>query len=555
MNEFFLPHARIFFLSSSTPQDLLTWHDALAIAVVIFAITQFMENTKLRKYLFYFGWLRNTTVFLTGIPILLVVISTIISFFHLEMVDLPLAFIFLNPIIYQTTALASFSLLIILYLYFLFKPGFFKPRLSIQLLKNIASELIDNTNQEEIAALCKIVGVHLEEIINLASTVPREFPGSQVIVKIKNKELAAACLEFIDYHLSEQNFIQYISRNDFRFVHHSVENAIKYRLWEVGGGRFFDNLFHQLLDDGDSVLSKELQGSYKSVPKKLSKLIFGSLELIANYDVFGTFGLGADVSKDTLDNLLRGLEISLREYFREVRNIYYGGTPSRELGNVLTNLGESFKSMCVYASKDKEKYSSKISAILDFYRRLTFILTPTAESRWEEAYEPKFAPEELSVEKGSITESIVKGLFNLYEGLSWLKDEEYARMYLLTLYELVMITPQSTAQKAVQDKLLEKIKERVEQNLQHHYPSIVKLLLNFYGVRLWTEDQRVENNIDAYFKEVFKTKIVLAIRNDQKFREYSMPSDWFLDDDGTIYTHSIDGEKVVIDKPVTKKRK
>src|SRR6266478_516715 len=57
--------------------ELLTWHDTLTIAVIIFAITQFMETTPLRRYIFYLGWLRTITVVLVALPIILIIITNI----------------------------------------------------------------------------------------------------------------------------------------------------------------------------------------------------------------------------------------------------------------------------------------------------------------------------------------------------------------------------------------------------------------------------------------------------------------------------------------------
>lgn len=581
--------------------ELLTWHDALTIAVIIFAITQFMETTRLRKYLFYLGWLRTATVVLVGLPIILVMIANappsslfpVISFVgsflgrffsyvfqtsffcvlptlhNLPQLSISIPQSFWNnagnflsqPSVYEICALLSFSLLIFIYLVFLKKPGWFRPSFNINLLDTISEALLDNMKEEDLAALCKIIGSYLKKIISLASIVPRPLPPEIDERHNFRNQLAVRCLQFINIDLSGDNFIVYISRQNVRFIMWVLKYAKKYSFWNAGHSIFFNNLFAQLLKDKNSVLTREFKlGGYSGVAQPVSNEIFKSMEILDNYDVFGALGWGADVSDIALSNTTRGLDISLRKYFTTNAGVYIGN-PGMRLGSTVEKLAQCYNSMCMDITKQgdeiwKNTHSSKMSRIMRFFVDFEYRLTPVSDTRWQEAYNPAFSQADLEVQKYSFSEGLVDGLFTIYEGISWLKHEEYARMLAIDPYWLVFHDPQNQMMKALQDKFLEKVKERVEENFKGHYPSMLKVFLNLYGGELYGDLRPQSNNpIIAYFREIFKSRIIPAIRKDKKLREHNMPSEWQFDRQNNIYRMFYGEKKIVIDKVPKKKNK
>ncbi len=575
-------------------KELLTWHDALTIAVIIFAITQFMETTRLRRYLFYLGWLRTFTVILVGLPIILVIIANappsslfpIFSFianilakyfsyvfqasFYLSpslLHSLPQLHILIpqyllngtgkflsDPLTYQVVALFLFSILIFLYLAFLKNPQWFMPLFNIKLLDVLSWELLDNMKEEDLAALTKIVGRYLEKIVSLASTVPRPLPPEIDERKSFKNKLAIRSLQFINIDISGANFIDYISRENVKFIMWMLQYVKKYSFWNSGHSIFFDNLFAQLMRDKNSVLTKEFKlGGYSGIAQPLSNAVFKSMEIIENYDVFGALGWGAGVSDITLSNTTKGLDIALRKYLTTDAGTYIGN-PSMKLGSTVERLAECYSSMCMDVAKQSEeiwknKHSSKMYQIMRFFVDFEYRLTPVSDTRWQESYDPKFSQQDIEVQKYSFAEGLIDGLFKLYEGISWLKHEEYARMQAIDPYWLVFHDPQNQMIKALQEKFLEKVKERVEENFKGHYPSMLKLFLNLYGGELYGDLRPQSNNpIVAYFREMFKSRIVPALRTNKKFREHNMPSDWQFDRKGNIYRMFYDEKKIIIDK-------
>ncbi|MDP2637541.1 MAG: hypothetical protein Q8P26_00575 [Candidatus Levybacteria bacterium] len=573
----------------------MTWHDALTIAAVIFAITQFMETTSLRRYIFYLGRLRKITVFLVGIPLISIAIGTfvpdlthlnisswtnplgnilknIVSFnvpyssylnnFHL-IFPAQLSQAMSNPITYQIVAISSFTLLLLTYLAFLWNPKWFKPPFNEKLLDNLASELLDNLKREDIGAICRILGLYLEKIVSLASDVPRRFADLVPPEPKTNKEkLAARCLQFIEIDLSGDNIINYIAREDIRFTLWMVKYAEKYSLWRAGSNIFFDNLFAQLLRDKNSALTRELKlGGVSGITKPLSKHIFNSMEIIDNYDVFGALGWNSDVSEIVLTNVIEGLEISLKTYFTTSRGSYRGN-PSMKLGRTIQNLSQCFSSICIQIAEQKSdiwgnKYDRKISIISGFYRNLHYWLLPRAETNWQDAYNPSFSAEDLAVQQDTVAEGIIEGLFEFLEGLSYLSNEKYARQELVSnLYWILYRPPDVPIIKSIQNKLLEKIKERVEENFKENYASMTKLFLNLYSGHLYSDKTDVNNPIASYFKDIYGNRIIPEIRKNVKYKESTLPSDWKFNTKGDIFRIGYKDEKIIIDKfPKKRQRK
>lgn len=164
----------------------------------------------------------------------------------------------------------------------------------------------------------------------------------------------------------------------------------------------------------------------------------------------------------------------------------------------------------------------------------------------------RFSQADLEVQKYSFSEGLVNAFFTLYEGIAWLKNEEYGRMEAIEPYWLAYRDPENQMIKAIQEKLLEKIKERVEENFKNHYPSMIKVFLYLYSGELYIDNPHYKNPILLYFREIFKSRIIPAIRTDKKFREHNMPSSWQFDKQNSIFRISYE-DKVIIDK-ASKKR-
>lgn len=77
---------------------------------------------------------------------------------------------------------------------------------------------------------------------------------------------------------------------------------------------------------------------------------------------------------------------------------------------------------------------------------------------------------------------------------------------------------------------------------------MLKMFLNLYGFELYGDNPHSNNPIALYFREIFKSRVIPAIRKDKKFREHNIPSDWQFDRQNNIYRMSYGETKVIIDK-------
>ncbi len=505
----------------------LSWQQLLSMGAIIFAATQFMESTKLRKYIFRFGKLRYITFWLVGIPIFLVITANIIQ---LTNSYIPL----LNyPAFYELIALTLLSILILSYLVFLVKPKMFLPKFG-SFIKVIRVELVHDLSDESLAALAWIIGDHLEEIIKSASELKkplyREVKGKEV-----NPE-ADEILDFIDVDLSTPSFVRYVARNDGYFVTKFFESAEKYKLWESGGGIFVNRLAEALFTDENSLLSKELMfGGFSGAYKPLTNRLFSSDGIITHYRILDSFKhWTAEISITTLENWTNGLEAALKNYFAEERNIYFSGTPNVALSYSLQRLADStgwiVSKINKYEADDvwDNEYGKKLSIIGRFFNHLDNILI---QEDPDSDYKPVLSEKEQKVEDKTVTEGVAKALFTYFEAFTWMENEEYARVHAIEPMWVLFGDKSQSVLQNIRLKILDLIKERVTENQKGRYPSIIRLLLIIYN---GTVHEREERIIDYYVHNEFTNSFAPQFLKDKKFREKHMPGSWFIKD-GKIY--------------------
>jgi len=79
----------------------------------------------------------------------------------------------------------------------------------------------------------------------------------------------------------------------------------------------------------------------------------------------------------------------------------------------------------------------------------------------------------------------------------------------------------------MEEKLLNLLKERVEENKQGHYPPMVKLLINIYGLEFHS-GIRDEAKIGKYIETEFKNSLAEQILSDPIKRKEFLPSKYVV---------------------------
>ena len=514
----------------------MSWQEILGIGGIIFAATQFMEAVKIRNYIYRFGWLYKATAILIGSSIVSIIIA---NFIQLTNTYVPLVS---YPAFYEILSLIALSLLLLFYVLFLINPKVFL-RYNVGLLDKIGRELLYNQADENLSALSRIINSYLEEIIKSASKVRRP-------VYRKNGEESSEkdqkALHFIEVNMSTPNFVKHIAVNNIGFIVHFINLAEKYELWDSGGGIFIDRLSEALFTNNDSLLSKELMfGGVSGIQKPITNLLFRSNGMLSHYRVLNSFRhWSSEISITTLENWTNGLEVALRHYFSEERNIYYADTPNDALSYSLERLGECTHWIVHKINKHKgddiwdNEYGSKLSIIGRFFSELDNILIqedPNAE------YKPKMSSQEQNVEERTVTLGISKALFAYLEGFTSMDNEEYARMHAIEPMWLVFDDRQQIVLKNVRLKVLDLIKKRVSENLKGGYASMIKLMLVIYNGAV-RESRGRGNPLEEYIGKEFRTKFAVLFLKDKKFREKHMPGNWFISKEGNKIYRKIYGK-------------
>ena len=527
--------------------NFLSWQQVLSIGGIIFAATQFMEAVKIRNYIYRFGWLYKATAVLVGFSIISIVVA---NFIQLTNTHIPLAS---YPAFYEILSLVALSLLLLFYVSFLINPKVFL-RYHVSLLDKISRELLYNQADENLSALSRIISSYLEEIIKSASKVKRPIYRR---ADEEPSEKDQRALHFIEVDMSTPNFVKHIAVNNIGFVVHFINLVEKYELWDSGGGIFIDRLSEALFTNEDSLLSKELMfGGVSGIQKPITNLLFRSNGMLSHYRVLNSFKhWSSEISIITLENWTSGLEVSLKHYFSEERNIYYADTPNDALSYSLKRLGESTRWIIHKINKYKgddiwdSEYGSKLSIIGRFFSTLDNILVQE-DSNAE--YKPKMSSQEQKAEERTVALGISKSLFAYLEGFTSMDNEEYARIHVIEPMWLVFDGRQQTVLKNIKLKVLDLIKERISENLKGGYASIIKLMLVIYSGAV-RESRSRGNPLEEYIGQEFRSKFAPMFLKDKKFREEHMPKDWFISEKGNKIYRKISGKTELL-FPIKAKR-
>lgn len=532
--------------------QFLAWQNLLQIAGILFAAVQFMEGSKMRTYIFRWGWLLPFTAWSMGISVVLVAAS---NFVTLTNSKIPLLS---YPATYELAALILLSLLFLAYVSFLLFPKLSLPPLSKKLLDRIRREFLSTQNEDNFGALTIIIGTYLEKLISKAVEVQRHYPNEPEEIGELENEDAREYLSFIDIDMSNSGFVTYLAKNNLQFVLNFTRLAEQYQLWSAGGGIFMDNLYKVLFTDDDSLLSKELRFSGVSgVYKPLSNTLFKSPGLIAHYRVFQSFNFyTANISSTTLQNWTNGLEIALKDYFSKSQNIRSWDSPNTALSVALDHLTGSLQTMVLKIRKIKDdeiwdnEYGSRIGIITNFFQNLENILV---QDNPNEEYRPTFSQEEQNAQEGTVTEGVAKALFAYLESFALLDHEEYARIQAIEPMWLLFRDHTSPVLDSIRNKVLELIKERFEENYKGHYHSLIKLMLVIYGGGVGKKPDR-NNPIMQHVANEFQKVIAQRLVSDKKFREENLPTEWEVNARGKSIYRTRYGEKEFVYKISRRKK-
>lgn len=528
----------------NTVGAFLRWYEILALAGIVFAISEFMGHRKLRNYIFKWSNLSKYFLKLITISILLVILANILPLFNSKLKILP----YLSyPAFWELISLALFSIAIILILIFSLDQYRFIPNINrkncFDFYNNLYRVVLYEHSNESLSAISIIIHKNLEKIFEYAARYDNRwnvkgspFKSAFEKNKVPDKEhnLVNISCNIIDVLMSEKYYCKYLSENNMGLVLRIIEQTNKYELWNSCGRIFYDSLCNELFTNNQSHLSKEIEFRGVGLTKPVFKALFTSFHILDAYRPFQSFHHFSEENYqvEIINKYTKALEISLMEYFKEERSIFFAGSCNIALSIALENLSDILFSICIRLEKYENddiyynRYQDVIRAIEMFYSDMVLEMCFYAT----EEYTPHFSKEDLEVKERSLTRGITESIFKYLDALTILKNEDYARELSGNIFWLIFSTNKEKPQviKNMEEALLNLLKKRVEENKKGGYSSMIKLLINIYGSFRFHEGIRKNVKIGKYIEEEFKKNLALDILTDKEKEKRYLPKKYIV---------------------------
>jgi len=347
----------------NTVGTFLRWYEILALAGIVFAISEFMGHSKLRNYIFKWSNLSKYFLNLIITSILLVILANILPLFNSKLKILP----YLSyPAFWELIGLTLFSIAITLILVFSLNQYRFILNINrkncFDFYNNLYRVVLYEHSNESLSAISIIIHKNLEKIFRYAARYDNRwnvkgspFKSAFEKNKVPEKEhnLVNISCNIIDVLMSEKYYCKYLSENNMGLVLRIIEQTNKYELWNSCGRIFYDSLCNELFVNNQSHLSKEIEFRGVGLTKPVFKALFTSFHILNAYRPFQSFYYFSEENYqvEIINKYTKALEISLREYFKEERSIFFAGSCNIALSVALENLSDILYSICIRIEK------------------------------------------------------------------------------------------------------------------------------------------------------------------------------------------------------------
>jgi len=525
----------------NTVGTYLRWYEILALAGIVFAISEFMGHSKLRNYIFKWSNLSKYFLRLIIISILLVILANILPLFNSKLKILP----YLSyPAFWELIGLTLFSVAITLILVFSLNQYRFIPNIDrkncFDFYNNLYGVVLYEHSNENLSAISIIIHKNIEKIFEYAARYDNRwnvkgspFKSAFEKNKVPDKEhnLVNISCNIIDVLMSEKYYCKYLSENNMGLVLRIIEQTNKHELWNSCGRIFYDSLCNELFVNNQSHLSKEIEFRGVGLTKPVFKALFTSFHILDAYRPFQSFHYFREENYqvEIINKYTKALEISLREYFKEERSIFFAGSCNIALSIALKNLSDILRSICIRLKKYENddiyynQYQDVIGAIEIFYSDMVLENCFYAS----EEYNPHFSEEDLEVKERSMTRGIIEAIFKYLDSLTKLEHEDYARSLSTAVFWLIFpgTGERPKVIKNMEEELLILLKKRVEENKKGSYSSMIKLLINIYGFQ-FHEGVREYVKIGKYVEEEFRKNLALDTLADIEKEKRYLPKNY-----------------------------
>ena len=494
--------------------QIVSWIQVLGLGGVIIAISEFVEKSKLRTYIFKYSiWFKCLFGFFLGAIVFAVVANL------LPLLPGPAWPLIGYPAAWEILSLLSMTAFAVIFSLMSFQQHWFLPKLRAKnlpmLQRVLQSALLDEKSDTSIPAAARFIvgrkGKNLKALIRMAANESEKGHGHAVAII---REL-----------LSTRDYAHYLATADYSQTYYWFVESAKYD-WEGGACHgFFESLMRELYQDPNSWLAKEEEPAGLSHSKPLHQAIFTAVESLG---FFNAFERSADFSSvHAVRRYFEGLTIALEEYFSDTSYQRGWASPTTTLYYALTNTRN-----WSWSELPEDKKEAALEHPIRQQMFAVFMFFSHDIPKFLGAYgdEPKLVPQEKSVEDNWVTDGIVECIFNYLEALSVVKNTDIARMETGHVFWLIFQEElKNDVIKNVHRKLVDKVKERVAHSLEGAYSgSMVRLLLDIYGFN-FNSEKSDSSELGKFIRELFMSRIAKECIEDEKFAKRHLPTTWWVE--------------------------
>jgi hypothetical protein len=502
--------------------ELVGWFEILGLGGVIFALSEFIEKSKVRTYIFKYTFCSKLLFWLFVGAIAAVVFANVLPFIPgkaIVVIGYPASWEFLS------LALITFFLLI--FVGISFKTDWFIPRLKAKNLDTFRrifeKALYEDKTPESIAAAAHILegkkqkngaSENLRSLIELAASGEREERRESLYAQ-----------HIIQHILSDRDYTRYLATENLPQTYEWFEHATEFKLWKRNASFFFfQSLTGALYEEKNSWLGREEEYTGMGIGKSLHQLLFKTLEGLGGFQLFGNFLCKDDPNEyQVLRRKLNGLLMSLEEYY-ESSDLQFSSSNPTDVLNAAVRLGHShgwYKLPENSSEIWEHPLRKSVDAVDHFYHDLRNIIEGHSTQQDLSDFEGE-------VQKDSVAEGIVEGIFEFLEELSTIKNIEFARHPSCSVF-WVIFSPEKPITMNMEKKLLPMIEERIKHNLEGAFHSMIRLLIEIYGFAFYSKSPRY-SIIGGHVKQVFLSTIAPRCIAEPDFAADHLPPSWVVED-------------------------
>jgi hypothetical protein len=311
--------------------------------------------------------------------------------------------------------------------------------------------------------------------------------------KLEVTQLSSAILDVI---LGEGSLVDLVTTKRLDALHYILAVFEKYNI-NYRQARGFTRIVKNLFVDQESFLYKHLEMSGLALSANLYDHLFGSPQILTNFDLFGwrtiDYSTYKNPSSTQINVFIKALSRAIETYLKT------GSIPPRHINNGLSHLSEIFGDICVKINIEEKRGVDTKYALKDEWWSLHTIADFLGHEYpflgRDETLNPIVIETEKTAKKAgffsdiTINEGVAASLYKAFEQLTYIKRSNDTYHTVLDLLHGMIYSPD--LKQGYRDPFEKRIWEQIARNvIEHYYPAPLRTYLMFIGFCLASDDNQ-----------------------------------------------------------------